>query len=422
MTKHDELKLPSFQPLPPEVRDRLRQRVMTELDAPRRWASRLDRARPPLAVAASVAVLAAGAMIVAQTVHDSSGGTGDTTTTTAPSATSGGATLNHPEADGELDRCWYALQQRGRAAQFPHRRTWHPVFNYTDGAVKVTAARAAGKPLFCETTYTTATVSDVNATPAYVQGRQTGAVLTTGLGTVAGVVDPSWRGIAGRGKNPTWWASATTKDGLFLFRGKAITSDLAALEVGPVDASVDDVDAWLPLPRAAAPAASVVDRPTKPAPDRTSNRGRPLNDCLTAAVQITAVVDTESWAPGALLQDGGNRVIMARNEHGFASCSQVGGQTTFDGYRALRAAADNPNPAAIVTMDVPGGLAVAGTVHHDCVRMQVMLPSGTVEADVDNATFAVLIPSSDLGLGKPKTYNVKLLSADNVPIYEGPLG
>jgi hypothetical protein len=54
--------------------------------------------------------------------------------------------------------------------------------------------------------------------------------------------------------------------------------------------------------------------------------------------------------------------------------------------------------------------------------MQVLLPSGTVEADVDNATFAVLIPSSDLGPGKPKIYNVKLLNADNVPIYEGPLG
>jgi hypothetical protein len=272
MTEQDELKLPSLQPLPPEVRDRLRLRVMTELDAPRRWASRLDRARPPLAVAASVAVLAAGAMIVAKTVHDSSGGTGDTTTTTAPSSTSG-ATLNHPEADGELDRCWYALQQRGRAAQFPHRRTWHPVFNYTFGAVKVTAARADGKPLFCETTYTTATVSDVNVTPNYAYG-QTGAVLITGLGTVAGVVDPSWRGIAARAKNPDWRAPATAKDGLFLLHGHVITQGLAGLEVGPNDARDDDFDAWRPLPRAAAPAASVVDRPARPAPDRTSSRGR----------------------------------------------------------------------------------------------------------------------------------------------------
>lgn len=420
MTEQDELKLPSLQPLPPEVRDRLRLRVMTELDAPRRWASRLDRARPPLAVAASVAVLAAGAMIVAKTVHDSSGGTGDTTTTTAPSSTSG-ATLNHPEADGELDRCWYALQQRGRAAQFPHRRTWHPVFNYTFGAVKVTAARADGKPLFCETTYTTATVSDVNVTPNYAYG-QTGAVLITGLGTVAGVVDPSWRGIAARAKNPDWRAPATAKDGLFLLHGHVITQGLAGLEVGPNDARDDDSDAWRPLPRAAAPAASVVDRPARPAPDRTSSRGRPLDECLTAAAQITAVVDTESWAPGAVLQDGGNRVLMARNEHGFASCAQVGGQTTFNGYRVLRAAADDPKPASVVTLEVPSGLAIAGTVHQDCVRMQVLLPSGTVEADVDNATFAVLIPSSDLGPGKPKIYNVKLLNADNVPIYEGPLG
>jgi hypothetical protein len=420
MTKQGELKLTDHRPLPPEVRDRLRIKVMTGLDAPPRWSSRLARARPPLAVAASVAVLAAGAMIVAQSVHGYSGGTGGTRTT-APSTTSAGATLNHPEADGELDRCWRALQQRGRAAQFPNRRTWQPVFNYTFGPVKVTAARAAGKPLFCETTYTTATVSDVNATPAYVQGRQTGAVLTTGLGTVAGVVDPSWQGIWAKGENPAWQAPATAKDGLFLLHGHAITPGVAGLQVGPAGASDENFDAWLQLPRAPAPAASVVDRPAKPAPDRTSNRGRPLADCLVAAGQTTAVVDTESWAPGALLDDGGNRVMMARNEHGYASCSQVGGQTTFEGYRALRAAADDPNPASIVTMEVPGGLAVAGTVHQNCVRMQVMLPSGTVEADVANATFAVLIPSSDLGPGKPKTYNVKLFSADNVPIYEGPL-
>lgn len=420
MTEQDELKLPNRRPLPPEVRDRLRLRVMTELDAPRRWAARLDRARPPLAVAASVAVLAAGAMIVAQTVHDSSGVTGDTRTTTTSARS--GATLNHPEADGELDRCWSALQRRGRAAQFPHRRTWHPVFNYTfPGSVRVTAARAEGKPLFCETTYTTATVSDVNAAPSYVAGYQTAAMLITGLGTVAGVVDPSWRGIAGRGQNPTWRAPATAKDGLFLLHGKAIGPRLAALEVGPEDARDDDFDAWRPLPQAAAPAASVVDRPADPAPDRTSNRGRPLNECLTAAGQTTAVLDTESWAPGALIDDGGNRVMMARNEHGFASCAQVGGQTTFDAYRALRAAADDPKPASMVTMEVPGGLAVAGTVLQNCARMEVLLPSGTVQADVANATFAVLIPPSDLGPGKPKTYDVRLFSADNVPIYEGPL-
>src|SRR5439155_27010879 len=118
--------------------------------------------------------------------------------------------------------------------QSPNRRCWQPVFNYTFGPVKVTAARAAGKPLFCETTYTTATVSSVNAEPAYAAGSRSGAVLTTGLGTVAGVVDPSCHGIwaEGTGSQAAWQAPATAKGGLFLLHGPGITSGGNGVNVG----------------------------------------------------------------------------------------------------------------------------------------------------------------------------------------------
>jgi hypothetical protein len=317
------------------------------------------------------------------------------------------------------------LRKQGKTGQFPARKHWQPVFNKSFGQFKVVAARADGKPLFCETTHTTATLSDVNAAPVYASDSSTGAVLITKLGIIAGVVDPSWRGIwLRRVTGPNQWQTpAITKDGLFLFRRPDVTADPAEVEVGEAPGSDGTPGPWLELPPAGSPAVSLVDRPAVPAPDRTSTRGQLLGDCLTAAAQTTVVMDTESWAPGAMLQTGGDHLVMARNADGFSSCWQIGGKTGFDGYRAERAAADDPNPATMETLEVPGGLVWAGTVQQNCTHMQVTLAkSGVVEADVANSTFAVLIPSSDIGPGNPKTPNVKLFDLNNRVIYEGPLG
>jgi hypothetical protein len=415
----NELDLPEHRALPEAVRDRIRDRVMGELvKRPNRWLRWPNGLRPPLAVAASVSVLAAGAVIVAQSVGGSGGDVG---ATPPPTPITTGATLNHQEADGELDRCWEAMRRQGR--QFPPRSHWQPVFNYDYNRfqVKMVAARADDKPLFCETTHTTATVSDPNATPAYAAGTRTGTVLTTRLGTIAGVVDPSWQGVWSKGSDDQaeWQNVTIVKDGLFLILPDFKTSrdEVDVTEAPPEGGSPGT---WLPLPRATTEDVSLVDRPAVPPPDRVSTRGQRLDNCLSAAAQTTAVVDPASWGPGAMLQTGNDYLMLARNVDGFAACWQVNGKTSFDGYRALREAADKHDPASMETIVVPGGLILAGTVPQNCVRMQVLMAkAGTVEADVANATFAVLIPPSDLSSGKSP--NVKLFDKNNTMIYEGQL-
>jgi hypothetical protein len=413
---NDRLTPPTRRALPSDVRDRIRAKVSAGL-APAST-TRTNRLRAPLAAAASVAVLAAGAMIVVQSVSGVPGGVG--TSTTSPSTTSG-ASLNRQEANAELDRCWAAVQHEGKAEQFPDRAQWRPVFNYSSGAVHVTAARAAGKPLFCETTYTRVTVSDPNATPTYAPGTKAGAVLTSRLGTTAGVVDPSWPRM--------WWtgprdaaAPATVKDGLFLvFQSHEKTGAVDPISVTGNDPARTSADP-APLPAAPTSAVSIVDRPTVPAPDRSSPRGRLLDECLKAADENLGVVDIESWAPGAVAQQGDDYVIMARNAYGFTQCARIGGSVAFASYIRGADAIDQRMPVSTDGIwDLADGFVVSGTVPVRAGRLQVELARGPVVADVANSTFALFIPPSAIGPTNPKSLTVRLYDASNNLIYDGPL-
>lgn len=169
----NDLELPPRRSLPPEVRDRIRGVTDSGLAEPLRQESRY---RGPLAVAAGVAVLAAGAVVLGQSVNGTPddfrpGMTPPTTSPTAPGETHEEApfpelTVSPPDANTteDLDRCGAAVQASSRADEFPPRDAWEPVFTVTKGDVRIIAFREYGaKPGFCEVDATTATVSDPSA-------------------------------------------------------------------------------------------------------------------------------------------------------------------------------------------------------------------------------------------------------------------
>lgn len=114
----NDLDLPSRRELPADVRDRIRTAVHAEPPTPRavRW-------RAPLAVAASVAVLVAAAVLAVRPADDVQAGA-------AEPITSGDLTLTQPDAQTEedLDRCADVVAGSPLAYLYAPRETWVPVF------------------------------------------------------------------------------------------------------------------------------------------------------------------------------------------------------------------------------------------------------------------------------------------------------
>jgi hypothetical protein len=184
----NDLDLPARRTLSPEARDRIRTRVNVE--TPR------SRYKAPLSVAAAVAALVAGAVIIGpSTTGTQDGNRAGTPASYQTSATkpSDGATVPesapvlsviqpNTQTGEDLDHCWDAVQASPRASEFAPRSAWQPVFTVarsaplaTGGVLRVTAFRENGdKPGFCEisevhgpgsSTSWSATVSDPSAAP-----------------------------------------------------------------------------------------------------------------------------------------------------------------------------------------------------------------------------------------------------------------
>jgi hypothetical protein len=403
----DDFPTPGHRNLPPEVRDRLRAKLNRDLAGQKRRP--VDRVRGPLSIAAGVAILAAGAMIVAQSVTGSTDnpGPGDPSTTVSPPP----PPLDMSKANAELDRCFAAAQLAGKADRFPPRAQWEPVHQANFGSRNVIGATAAGKVFFCETTNTEVTISDPNAIPQPAKGSVTSALLQTRLNTYAGITDLSW---------PWPWAEYTgrggpaaqplnIRNGLFINGGGGkVGGPIRVAENDPSRATAQ----WKDLPPAPAPAVSIVDRPTNPPPDRTSDRGRTLDDCIRTTNATIGVPDLQSWRPGAALKIDGEWVVVARNEFGVASCWNANGTEGFyDGGPPITSG----RPESLgSTYQFHGGTVVAGTVPPAAARMAV---SGAAVLDLHEGTFVVLLPQ---GVDTTTT-KATLFASDNRVIYEGPL-
>jgi hypothetical protein len=184
---------PPRRELPPEVRDRLRRRLWRDLDVPGK--PQFDRARTSIAAAVGIMVITACAVIFAQTVPAA---THEATPAGYP-APAVGQMADADQASAELDRCYQAASSTGH--EVPDRPQWSASFIKETAGISITAARVGGKPLFCESTLTSVTVSDPYAEPAYATGSATGALFATANGTIAGVVDPTWQRFEIRATN-----------------------------------------------------------------------------------------------------------------------------------------------------------------------------------------------------------------------------
>jgi hypothetical protein len=172
------LDLPPRRELPADVRDRMHTRIVRGMTRPvRSW---IERSRTPLAAAAAVAVLAASAAIVAQSVGTSSD---DSLGVAGPSSGRPSTSGSHrptfeplpplsmipadaPAVTEDLDRCAAVASASPRAGEFAPREAWQAVYAVELTGHRITAfTESGGKPGFCDTTARTATVSDPSAPP-----------------------------------------------------------------------------------------------------------------------------------------------------------------------------------------------------------------------------------------------------------------
>jgi hypothetical protein len=431
--------------MPGEVRDRLRRNLWRELDAPARF--RLNRARAPLAAAAGVAILTAGAVIIAQAVPSPRDtGPAANVLTNIPRPTSTAVDIEH--ADADLDRCFAAAKTSPQGNLFPERPLWTTSFSAEVGGISVTAARADGRPLFCESTLTSVTLSNPAAVPAYASGSTTGALLATPNGTIAGVVDPTWDSFeiwAGDGAD-SLISLPDRGDGMFVMYTSiriATNTHLHAQQLPndlpPTQTDRPDDDPMYPIreiPTVPPPLVSVVDRPVSPPADRTSLSGKALDQCMQSTGNPKP--DRDSWQPGAAVTVRGNELIMAVNAKGVSACqwqpdarAHKAAEPTdqmFQSYMQLVREPQTVDSTQMpVIVDGEDGLVILGTVRSDATRMNVQV-DGKVQLDtnVRAGTFVSVVPDSMLDEGQLNEDHLNSLTATiydakGNELYSGPL-
>jgi len=398
----NDLELPPRRSLPPEVRDRIRGVTDSGFAEP----SRRQRHRGPLAVAAGVAVLAAGAVMVTQSTGDRSGTvtTPPTTSTTSASAT----TAPSPLAQDALNRCWAVLNDRGDT---PAPDPWRWVVDQQSPGVYAVAAMAGSQPVFCQVTANTVTVTDPDRAPVYAPGTRTAVLLHTAEGVIAGVADPAWTRVGlliddsdGRTAAPT-----IQEKGLFLWNGDDDAVD-ATIEVYPVVGDNHDVPgsgARVPLAQTPAPIV-VVDRPGAASPEDVQQ----INLCAGATGH-----DPAGWTPGAALDVNGDRLTLALKDDQIVSCyyrfkppgyTRTSLQTSVGpGVRRVTGLPHVDLPVQPVIGRVPDSVAY--------VYVEVYFGQQKERAVVVGSMFMVVPPSS-----APVT-KIQGFDTENTLVWEGPL-
>jgi hypothetical protein len=445
------LSLPASVPLPPDVHDRLRRRLFTQLREPDRARVR----RGPLVVAAIVVLLAVGGALLTQSLHG--GGrppVGPASTVHQPAV----PPLDSGVAKRDMDRCWSAIVAAHRTDGVPNRSTWRAVFGRQGtGQQEVVAVSAQGRQLFCETTLTSVTVSDPNARPAYAGGSRTAALLLTPDGAVAGVVDPSWREMVFTAVSPSGASSLEQvhiDHGMFIEfsmfpTGQGARFTARELDPGepmepaippggesrppsPGQPGTGESHVELTLPRPVAPLVAVVDRPAGPV-DRTSANGLLLQRCVDKA--DSPVPDPASWQPGALVRSTGGTALVARNSSDYALCSVAPAQPGVPGGEtySFRVLSDGSTPADEPVKGVrfqmtsgldadPAAVLVVGEVNSDVAKVVLVAPGRADMATAPvNGTFA-FSTTRRTDILHPAPLTLRFLRADGSLIHESPVG
>ncbi|MEU0531692.1 hypothetical protein [Amycolatopsis tolypomycina] len=408
-----DLGLPPRRELPDDVRARLRAEL-------RQGMAKRRPARVWYAAAAAVLVLAGGAAVVARQLRQPA---------EVPPAAPSGLTLDGKLAKEMLDRCWAAVQAAGKAAQVPPREDWVPLFTKVLRADAVVAATAAGKPMFCETTDTTVTLSDPGAAPAYAPGTRTGLLLHSATGAVGGVLAPGGDGSflqteteGGSSGLTEVFSSQVTRQFVVLTQTAPAATRIAIGKSGQPS---------VPLPAAPPPLLAVVDRPV--AADRTSPAGRALGDCLAAA-DFEALPDAAAYAPGPLLEADGYRVATGRHGARTVVCTTEPDYQR-PGRTKSRAALDEPPPEATpaysLMVGTLGAVEAGGERGKSRTPFAAALPAtatiatvdfgagSSVDAPVAEGLLAVWVPKGQYEPGR--LVRVVARDARGAVVYDGTL-
>jgi hypothetical protein len=405
-----ETGLPPYDPIPDHVRDRIRHKVQTRIRKP--------RLRTPIAVAASVALLAAGTLVI----------------TTKSSTPFGPATPMF--TDIAMDRCWAAIEKSGKTSLYPPRAAWRVTVAQTpvDTPLTVVGIATTEMPFFCQTTDMTVTVSSPAIKPEYLADHRTALLMMTGNGVLAGVIDPAWP-AAHLFVPPRAESLQVAREGMFIYptRVDATTKVLAVRAernfVVPNDGPKPDVE----LPRPPVPEISMVDRPVPP-PDRTSDRGRLLGACMADYHEIN-LQDPDSYNPGAQAELGGSRMTMAVSDTWIAFCAydaDLGsfGQAHTSFIVAARRSEIDPNePTDVRTgwISSKDGSrpTLGGAVPERTARMELTFENGNkIRPDVAKGTFVVIVPREapldDRGNVRG-AITAQLFDSSGTLFYSGPL-
>lgn len=298
--------LPPRKDLPADLRDRLRADVNARIDA-KIDAPRPTRSRGPLAVAAGVALLAAGAVLVGQAVTPDSAPPAHVTMVPADEL------LDEATMNATLDRCTAAL----KTSDLPSRAEWHPVIGQrtlTEGVV--VAAMAGDKPVACQTTPSSVYMSypfldfEKDNKPPYL-------LLSSYDGVIVGIADPAWGrvGVYATGKDFSLAEAAATKDGFFVLNAQIPREELD-VRIYPADdhQGVPSVDDMTPV-RSLGGGGSTIDRPNAV----TEVDKQLLASCTAATPSLAG-----NWSPGAAITREDDRYLLARDGTRIAVCVHHG--------------------------------------------------------------------------------------------------
>jgi hypothetical protein len=397
-----DLNLPPRRSLPLEVRARMRERVTSPQEPARR-----NRVSGRLLAAAAVAALAAGVVVVTQSVGSESA--------RPPSTAS---------ASGhDLNRCWNAILTEGKAHLFPDLAEWHQVKRDQTRSSVITSVLAKGKPIFCVTTEITVTVSDPSAEPEYAAGTRTGLLLATGE-WIAGVADPSWQRV-GLVSGEDLGSVVDPRQRLFTLT-HPYQEGLKVMDARD-DMSLRARDA-VQLPPSPPPAVDLVDQPG----DTSVSAKMFLATCLGSS---DGAPTQHLWHAGVRVGDldsGHNQLVLARSDDRIGVCT-YGTSPGQDRYEfAERGTVEPGVPRQVlptVRLDTYSGheWVILGVAPAQAISMRVTLAGGdSLTAKVANATFALILPSGsadERGELFPDMMprSAVALGPERVVVYDGPV-
>jgi hypothetical protein len=404
----NQLDLPPRRPLPPRTRDRIRHAVTTGTEgngaAPRRARTRHSGG----AVAAAAAVLAAGGLVLVQSVK--SAPDDDIRGGSVPESATTGPYLAMNAMASTLDRCAAA------APDLPSRDRWHAVLGVEELGVTVVAARVNDKPLICQTTDTTVTVTDPDAAPTYAPGTRTGVLLNSPQGVIAGVTDPAWGEVGIYADDGYLRVSAGARVGGEFF---VLLSDPAPdryqVRVYELVDDNNDPPGWesaIPVGTPAAPAIEKVDRPNTP----MAHDQELLDECLASSQAGGSGWEVAAGVP--FRHDG--RLLLARRGLELGLCEyeprmarSFSWQSTYPTDNSLTRL-----KPCVVSLTLPNfeGPVMAGVLSPQAASVVLHFPDDdSVLVPVVNSTF--LVPP----VPRPRTVEaVEVYDKDHELRYEGP--